>query len=58
MSDFDFDLSMSLKVKSDGAVGNPIMIPILSNSMAQSAVLRSISLQNLSDLEIDISRLR
>ena len=57
MSDFDFDISRSLTVKSDGAFH--IWFPIISNShiWPTSSVLRDISLQNLSGFEIDLSGL-
>ncbi len=60
LSDLDFDLSMSLKVKSDGAVGltphMPFPMVFNSNTWPNSAPLRDLKLRYLSDLDIDLSR--
>ncbi len=58
--DLDFDLSRSLKVKCDGAIGLPIygfLSMFNSNIWPNMAPLRNyIRLQNLGDLEFDLSR--
>ncbi len=61
LSDLDFDLTRSLKVKWDGAVGLPICAYFLlvfnSTTWPNSAPLRDIRLQKLRDLDLfDISR--
>ncbi len=61
LSDLEFNLSRSLKVKRDDAVRLPIMICnsswcLISNTWPESAPLRDISLPHLSDLDIDLSR--
>ncbi len=59
IDDLDFDLSRSLKVKCDGAIGLPIygfLLMVNSNIWPNTALLQDISLQNMSDLEFDISR--
>ncbi len=59
MSDLDFDLSRSLKVKCEGAIGLPIygfLLMFNSNIGPNRAPLRDISLQNLGDLDFDLSR--
>ncbi len=53
----DFDPSRSLKVKCDSVIGLPIYgFQVVSNSniWPNSAPLRDISFQNMSDLDIDI----
>ncbi len=60
LSDIGFDLSKSLKMKSIGAVGLPTygFLLMLNSSMCyNSALLRDIRLQILSDLEFDLLRL-
>ncbi len=59
LSDLEFDLSRSLKVKCDSVIGLPIYnFPLMSNSniWPNSAPLRNVRLQSLSDLEFDRSR--
>ena len=59
MSDLDFDLLGSLKVKSDGAIGLPIhvfLLMVISNIWSNMALLQDISHQNMSDLEFDLLR--
>ncbi len=56
MSDLEIDLSRSLNVKCDDAIGLPIYIFLLmfnSNIWPNSAPLQDINLQNGSDLEYD-----
>ncbi len=58
LSDLEFDLSRSLKVKCDSVIGLPIYAFLLmfnSNIWPNSAPLQDIKLQNLSDLEFDLS---
>ncbi len=50
---------MSLKVKCDGAIGLTIcgfLLMVNSNIWHSTALLRGISLQNMNDLEFDLSR--
>ncbi len=57
LSDLDFDLSRSLKVKCNGAVGLPIcdfLLAFNSNTWPHSAPLEDMSLRNLSEIDIDI----
>ncbi len=59
LSDLEFDLSRSLKVKCDSVIGLPIYAFLLmfnSNILPNSAPLQDVRLQNLSDLEFDLSR--
>ena len=59
MSDLDFDLSRSLKVKCDGVIGLTIysfLLMINSNIGLNSAPFRDIRLRNLGDLDFDPSR--
>ena len=58
LSDFGFALSMSLKVKSDGAIWLPIYyILFLNNSIWPNLrPLLDISLRSQSDLDLDLSR--
>ena len=59
LSDLDFDLSRSLKVKCDGVIGLPIygfLLMFNSNIWPNSAPLLDISFQNLVDLDINLSR--
>ncbi len=59
VSDLDFDLSRSLKVKCDSATGLPMYAFVFmsnSNTGPNMAPLRDIRLQNLSDLEFYLSR--
>ena len=61
LSDLDFDLTRSSKVKCDGAIGLSICELLLvsnSNTWRNSAPLRDISLQNWSDLDSDLSSSR
>ncbi len=57
MSDLEFDLSRSLKVKCDSVIGLPIYAFLfMSNSSIwpNSAPLQDIKRQNLSDLDFDL----
>ena len=57
MSDFEFDLSRSLKVKCDSAIGFPIyafQFMFNSNMWPNFAPLQDIRRQNLSDLDFDL----
>ncbi len=57
--DLNFDLSMSLKVKCDCAIGLPIygfQLMVNSNIWPNTALLRVISLRYMSDFEFDLSR--
>ncbi len=59
LSDFDFDLSRSLKVKRVSVIGLPIygFLVVFNCNIhvwPNSAPLPDISLQNLSDLDIDL----
>ncbi len=57
--DLEFDLSRSLKVKCEGGIGLPIygfLLMFNSNRGLNWAPLRDISLQNLGDLDFDLSR--
>ncbi len=59
LGDLDFNLSMSFKVKCDGAIGLPIygiLIMFNSNICPNSGPLRNVRLRNLSDFEFDLSR--
>ena len=59
LGDLEFDLSGSLKVKSDGAISLPIYALLLvfnSDIGPNIAPLQDISLQNMSDLDFDLSR--
>ncbi len=59
LSDFEFDLSRSLKVKCDSVIWLPIYAFLLmfnGNIWPNSAPLQDIRLWNLSDLEFDLSR--
>ncbi len=59
MSDLEYDLSRSLKVKCDSVIELPIyafLLMFISNIWPNSAPLQDIRLQNLSDLEFDLSR--
>ena len=59
MSDLDFDLSRSLKVKRDGVIRLPIygfLLMLNSNIGPNKALLRDVRLRNLGDLECDLSR--
>ncbi len=59
LSDLDFNLSRSLKVKCNRTNGLPIYASVLmfnSNMWPNSAPLQDIRLQNLSDLDFDLSR--
>ncbi len=59
LGDLDFDLSRSVKVKCDSAIGLPIygfLLMINSNLWPNTALWRDISLQNMSDLDFDLSR--
>ena len=58
LSDLEFDLSRSLKVKCDSVIGLPIYAFLLmfnSNIWSNSAPLQDISSQNLSDLNLSRS---
>ncbi len=60
LSYLDFNLSRSLRVKCDSAIGLPIYTFLLmsnSNIWPNSAPLQDLRLRNLSDLEFDLSRL-
>ncbi len=55
LSDLDFNLLRSLKVKYNGTVGLPIcdfLFVFNSNTWPNPAHLREISLRNLSDLDL------
>ena len=57
-SDLDVDLSRSLKVRCDGAIGLPIygfLLTVNSNIWSNSAHLRDIRFWNLSDLDLSRS---
>ncbi len=59
LGDLDFDLSRSLKVKCEGAIGLPIygfLLMFHSNIGPNSAVFREIRLRNLGDLDFDLSK--
>ncbi len=61
LSDIDFDISRSLKAKFDSAIGFPIhvygfLLMFNINIGPNKAPLLDISLQNLGDLEFDLSR--
>ncbi len=59
VSDLDFDLSSSLKVKSDDVIGLPIYAFLLlfnSNIWPNSAPLQDIRLRYASDLQFDLSK--
>ena len=59
LSDLEFDLSRSLKVKCDSVIGLPIYAFLLmfnSSIWPNSAPLQDIRLQNLSDLKLGLSR--
>ncbi len=59
LSDLDFDLSRSLRVKCDSVTGLPIypfLVMFNSNIWPNSAPLWYIRLQNVSDLEFDLWR--
>ncbi len=59
MSDLEFDLLRSLKVKCDDVIGLPIYAFLLvfnSNIWPNSAPLQDIRLRNQSDLEFDLPR--
>ncbi len=59
LSDTEFDLSRSLKVKCEGATGLTIsgfLFIFNTNIGTNLAPLREIRLQNLSELESDLSR--
>ena len=59
LSDLEFDLSRSLKVKCDDVIGLSLYAFLLmfnSNIWPDSAPLQDIRLQNLSDLEFNLSR--
>ncbi len=59
LSDLDFDLSRSFKVKCHGVIGLAIYVFLLmatSNLWPNFAPLRDIRLRNLSDLDFDLSR--
>ncbi len=59
MGDLDFDLSRSLKMKSDYVIGLPMCAFLLmanSNIGFNLAPLRDMTLWNLSDLDFDLSR--
>ena len=59
MSDLDFDLSMSLKVKSNDVIGLAtygFLLMFNSNMGPKYAPLRDVRLQNLGDLDFDLSR--
>ena len=58
LSDLEFDLSMSLKVKCDDVIGLPTYTFLLmfnSNMWPNSAPLQDIRLRNLSDLVFDLA---
>ncbi len=57
--DLEYDLSRSLKVKCDGAIGFPIygfLLMLNSNIGPNYAPLRDIRLLNLGELDFDLSR--
>ncbi len=57
LSDLEFYLLRSLKVKCDGVIGLPIYAFLFnSNLWPISALLQDIRLSNLSDLDFDLSR--
>ncbi len=59
LSDLDFDLSRSLKGKSDGVIGLAIygfLLMVNSNILPNLAPLWDIRFWNLSDLDFDLSR--
>ncbi len=59
VSDLEFDLSRSLKVKCEGAIRLTIygfLLMFNSNIGPNLAPLQDIRLQNLDDLEFDLSR--
>ncbi len=59
MSDIEFDLSRSLKVKCDSIMLLPLYAFLLmfnSNIWPNSAPFQDIRLRNLSDFEFDLSR--
>ena len=59
LSDLDFDLSKSLKLKCDSIIGissYALLLMFNSNIWSNSAPLRDIGLRNLSDLEFHLSR--
>ncbi len=59
LSDLELDLTRSLKVKCDSAIGLPIYAFLLmfnGNIWPNSAPLQDIRLRNLSDLEFDLTR--
>ena len=59
LSDLEFDLSRSLKVKYDGFLGRPIygfLLMFNNNIWPNSAPLHDIRLRNLNDLAFDLSR--
>ena len=59
LSDLDFDLSRSLKVKCESAIGLLIygfLLVFNSNIGPNSAPLQDIRLRNFGDLEFDLSR--
>ncbi len=59
LSDLDFDLSRSLKVKSGDVIGLAIygfLLMVDSNIGSDVAPLRDMMLSNLSDLDFDLSR--
>ncbi len=58
LSDLDFGLSSSFRVKCDSVIGLPIYASLLmfnTNMRPNSAPLRDIRRRNLSDLEFDLS---
>ena len=59
MQELEFDVSRSLKVKVDGAIGKPTYDFLLvnnSNYMPIISILRDITTQNMHDFEFDLSR--
>ncbi len=57
LGDLEFDLSRSLKIKCDGAIGLPtygFLLMVNSNIWPNSAPLRGVRLRNLSDLDFDL----
>ena len=59
MGDLNFDLSRSLKVKCDSAIGLPIydfLLMFNSNIGPNWALMRDIRLRNFGDLDFDLSR--
>ena len=58
VSDLDFDLSRSLKIKCDSVIGLPVyafLLMLYSHIWPNSAPLQDIRLRNRSDLDFDLS---